>query len=78
MQIFSLREDTLILIASDGLTDRDLVEENGEALLRPLVNRQISLNKGVQQLVEFANGYNGHDNITAITVRIQIGKWASK
>jgi protein phosphatase len=74
VQIFSLREDTLILIASDGLTDRDLVEENGEALLRPLINRQISLHQGVKQLVEFANGYNGHDNITAITVRIQVGK----
>jgi protein phosphatase len=74
VQIFSLREDTLILIASDGLTDRDLVEENGEALLRPLVNRQISLHQGVKQLVEFANGYNGHDNITAIAVRIQVGK----
>jgi protein phosphatase len=74
VQIFSLREDTLILIASDGLTDRDLVEENGEVLLRPLVNRQISLQQGVKQLVEFANGYNGHDNITAIAVRIQVGK----
>jgi protein phosphatase len=74
VQMFSLREDTLILIASDGLTDRDLVEENGEALLRPLVNRQISLQQGVKQLVEFANGYNGHDNITAIAVRVQVGK----
>ncbi len=74
VQIFSLREDTLILIASDGLTDRDLVEENGEALLRPLINRQIPINQGVKQLVEFANGYNGHDNITAIAVRVHIGK----
>jgi protein phosphatase len=74
VQIFSLREDTLILIASDGLTDRDLVEENGEVLLRPLVNRQISVQQGVKQLVEFANGYNGHDNITAIAIRIQVGK----
>jgi protein phosphatase len=74
VQMFSLREDTLILIASDGLTDRDLVEENGEALLRPLIDRQIPISKGVQQLVEFANGYNGHDNITAIAVRVNIGK----
>jgi protein phosphatase len=74
VQMFSLREDTLILIASDGLTDRDLVEENGEALLRPLIDRQIPIGKGVQQLVEFANGYNGHDNITAIAVRVNIGK----
>jgi protein phosphatase len=73
VQIFSLREDTLILVASDGLTDRDLVEEHGEALIRPLINQQVSLGQGVAQLVQFANGYNGHDNITAIAVRVKIG-----
>jgi protein phosphatase len=73
VQIFSLREDTLILVASDGLTDRDLVEEHGEALVRPMIDQQISLTRGVSQLVQFANGYNGHDNITAIAVRVKIG-----
>jgi protein phosphatase len=73
VQIFSLREDTLILVASDGLTDRDLVEEHGEMLIRPMIDQQISLNQGVTQLVQFANGYNGHDNITAIAVRVKIG-----
>jgi protein phosphatase len=74
VQFFGLREDTLILIASDGLTDRDLVELHGEELLRPMVKREISLSAGVNQLVEFANGYNGHDNITAIAILVSIGK----
>jgi protein phosphatase len=74
VQFFSLREDTLILIASDGLTDRDLLELHGEELLRPMVEKEISLSAGVSQLVEFGNNYNGHDNITAIAVLVNIGK----
>jgi protein phosphatase len=74
VQFFSLREDTLILIASDGLTDRDLLELHGEELLRPMVEKAISLSAGVSQLVEFGNNYNGHDNITAIAVLVNIGK----
>jgi protein phosphatase len=74
VQFFGLREDTLILIASDGLTDRDLVELHGEELLRPMVKQEISLTTGVNQLVEFGNNYNGHDNITAIAILVNIGK----
>ena len=74
VQFFSLREDTLIVIASDGLTDRDLLELHGEELLRPMIQKEISLSTGVNQLVEFGNNYNGHDNITAIAVLVNIGK----
>jgi protein phosphatase len=74
VQFFGLRENTLILLASDGLTDQDLLEEHGESLLRPLVDRQTTLAVGVQHLVDFGNSYNGHDNITVIAVHIQVGK----
>ncbi len=74
IQFFSLREDTLILLASDGLTDQDLLEIHGEELLRPMVKKEISLSTGVNKLVEFGNNYNGHDNITAIAVLVSIDK----
>jgi protein phosphatase len=74
VQFFGLRENTLILLASDGLTDQDLLEEHGERLLRPLIDRQQNLSEGVQNLVDFGNSYNGHDNITVIAVHIQVGK----
>jgi protein phosphatase len=74
IQFFSLREDTLILLASDGLTDQDLLEIHGEELLRPMVKKEISLSAGVNKLVEFGNNYNGHDNITAIAVLVSIEK----
>jgi protein phosphatase len=74
VQFFGLRENTLILIASDGLTDRDLLEEHGEELLRPLITGELNLDEGVQKLVDFGNSYNGHDNITAIAVHLQVGK----
>jgi serine/threonine protein phosphatase PrpC len=74
IQFFSLREDTLILLASDGLTDQDLLEIHGEELLRPMVRKDISLSAGVNKLVEFGNIYNGHDNITTIAVLVSIEK----
>jgi protein phosphatase len=74
IQFFSLQEDTLILLASDGLTDQDLIEIHGEELLRPMVNKEVSLSAGVNKLVEFGNNYNGHDNITAIAVLVSIEK----
>ncbi len=74
VQFFSLREDTLILLASDGLTDQDLLEIHGEELLRPMVQKEISLSVGINKLVEFGNSYNGHDNITAIAVLVNIDK----
>jgi serine/threonine protein phosphatase PrpC len=38
------------------------------------VKQEISLTAGVNHLVEFGNNYNGHDNITAIAILVNIGK----
>ncbi len=67
-----LAEDSLFLLCSDGLCDNDLVEDHWETYLLPLLKSSQSLNKGMIRLIDFANNYNGHDNITAVFVRLKI------
>ena len=67
-----LVEDSLFVLCSDGLCDNDLVDDHWENYLLPLVKSSQSLEKGITKLIDFANSYNGHDNITAVLVRLKI------
>ena len=69
IQLIPIEEDSLYILASDGLTDNDLLENHISTHLEPLLNSQADLNQGVKQLITLANDYNGHDNITAIIIR---------
>lgn len=69
IQFLPIEEDSLFILASDGLTDNDLLENHVSTHLEPLLNSEADLKQGVQQLIALANDYNGHDNITAILIR---------
>lgn len=73
VQFLDLSEDTLLILASDGLTDNDLLETHWRETLAPLFNPQANLDEGVADLIELGNTRNGHDNITAIIIRAQVG-----
>ncbi|MEG4342677.1 serine/threonine phosphatase [Microcoleus sp. A003_D6] len=73
VQFLDLCEDTLLILASDGLTDNDLLETHWQNTLEPLFNPQANLDQGVAELIELGNQRNGHDNITAIIIRAQVG-----
>jgi len=72
VQYLELNEDTLLLLCSDGLTDNDLLENHYQSHVEPLLSSQTNLDQGVRQLIELANQFNGHDNITAIAVRAKV------
>ncbi|MCY7278437.1 MAG: protein phosphatase 2C domain-containing protein, partial [Phormidesmis sp. CAN_BIN44] len=72
IQFFEINEDMVLILASDGLTDNDLLEAHCETHIDPLVSSLTNLEQGVSQLVELANQYNGHDNITAIAIRAKV------
>jgi protein phosphatase len=72
INFFEIEEDTLILICSDGLSDNDLLENYGESYLAPLISSSTDLDRGLIKLIDFANEYNGHDNITGILVRLKV------
>lgn len=69
IQFFPLETDTLLILASDGLTDNNLLETHQNTHLLPLLEPEANLETGVQNLIDLANTYNGHDNITVIVIR---------
>jgi protein phosphatase len=72
VQFIEVNEDTLFLLASDGLTDNDLLESNIQEAVDPLLSSQSSLDQGVKLLIDLANRQNGHDNITVLAVRAKV------
>lgn len=65
-------EDTLLILCSDGLSDNQVLERHAATHIAPLLSSRSNLEEGVLQLVELGNAENGHDNITAILVRIKL------
>lgn len=68
----SFSEDTLLLLCSDGLSDNDLVEDYLESHIDPLLRGKKELETGVNDLIDLANEVNGHDNISAIAIRLKV------
>ncbi|MGC9524945.1 MAG: serine/threonine phosphatase [Limnospira sp.] len=69
IRFFEVLEDTVLILASDGLTDNNLLETHLKTHVEPLIRPDVDLETGVDALIDLANEYNGHDNITAIAVR---------
>ncbi len=72
VEFFEITEDSLFILASDGLTDNDVLEIQGHDQLLPLLSSGANLEKGVTELIDLANQHNGHDNITAILIRAKV------
>lgn len=72
IKYLEIQEDCLILLCSDGLSDNNLLENHWETYLTPLISSKSNLEEGLFQLIDFANQYNGHDNITGVLVRIKL------
>jgi protein phosphatase len=72
VQFFEINEDSLFVLASDGLSDNDLLRIHWQTHLAPLLNSSANLENGVQALIDLANHYNGHDNITAVVIRAKV------
>ena len=72
IKFLEIMEDCLILLCSDGLCDNDFLEENWAEHLEPLISGDADLQSGLFKLVDLANEHNGHDNITAVLLRIKL------
>ncbi|MBD2386246.1 PP2C family serine/threonine-protein phosphatase [Cylindrospermum sp. FACHB-282] len=70
-QRFVLDEDAVFLLASDGLTDLDRVEDYWETEILPILTGKTDTENVAQKLVEIANTKNGHDNVTIALVHYQ-------
>lgn len=72
VQFLDIAEDTLFILASDGLSDNDLLETRYSTHLLPLLSSGANLETGVRDLIDLANDYNGHDNITIVLIRAKV------
>ncbi|MBF2057060.1 MAG: serine/threonine phosphatase [Cyanobacterium sp. T60_A2020_053] len=67
-----VKEDTLFLLCSDGLSDNNLLENNWQNVLLPLISSKANLDEGAGHLIDLANQVNGHDNITCVLARVKV------
>ncbi|MEO0708087.1 MAG: protein phosphatase 2C domain-containing protein [Cyanobacteria bacterium J06649_5] len=81
VQRFVLDESCVFLLCSDGLSDSDRVEQFWQPVIRPLVlsageaahTATLDATAAVgRQLVDLANKYNGHDNVTVGLINAQV------
>ena len=72
VQRFILDEDSIFLLCSDGLSDNDQVETFWPTEILPVFEGQQTFTVAGRRLIEVANTYNGHDNVTVGLIQIQI------
>ena len=72
IQIIEINEDSLLFLCSDGLSDNELIENHWQTYLAPLISSKANLEQGLIKLINFANQYNGHDNITGVVVKVKV------
>jgi protein phosphatase len=71
-QRFVLDEDCVFLLCSDGLSDFDRVEQHWETEILPILTDGMDITEAVNNLIQIANKYNGHDNVTVALVHYQL------
>jgi len=69
---FILDGDCVFLLCSDGLSDRDRVEQYWRSDILPVLEDKIDPAASVRKLTEIANTHNGHDNVTIALVLVRV------
>ncbi len=64
--------DCVLLLCSDGLSDRDRVEQYWETEILPVLQGITDVRTASERLLNIANQRNGHDNITIALVACQV------
>ena len=72
VQRFVIDENCVFLLCSDGLSDSDRVEQYWQRELAPLVWGKAPFVNAGSRLVNLANEYNGHDNVTVGLINAQV------
>lgn len=72
VQRFPLDEDCIFLLCSDGLSDRDRVEQFWDREILPLLSGNVDLAMVRDRLIQIANTRNGHDNVTIALMYCQV------
>ncbi|MEH2291074.1 PP2C family protein-serine/threonine phosphatase [Nostoc sp.] len=66
VQRFILEEDGILLLCSDGLSDRNWVEQSWQDYAIPVLTGQLTVEDAVCNWINLANEKNGHDNTSVV------------
>lgn len=67
-----LDEECIFLLCSDGVSDRDRVEQYWQSEILPVLEGKVDLKTACQRMINMANSRNGHDNATVALVHCQV------
>ncbi len=65
-------EDGVLLLCSDGLSDRQLIEKSWQTYIPPVLAGQLPLEQAVRNWLQQANQENGHDNSSLVLMSCHI------
>jgi protein phosphatase len=65
-------EECIFLLCSDGVSDRDRVEQYWQTEILPVLEGKVDLATACQRTINMANTRNGHDNATVALVHCQV------
>ncbi|AKG23547.1 PP2C family protein-serine/threonine phosphatase [Calothrix sp. 336/3] len=72
IQRLILEEDGILLLCSDGLSDRHWVENTWQTYAVPVLNGEMHLEEAVYAWIQLANQKNGHDNTSVVMTQVRI------
>ncbi|TVQ44914.1 MAG: serine/threonine phosphatase [Gloeocapsa sp. DLM2.Bin57] len=72
IQFLDFKEDTILFLCSDGFSDNNFLETAAKNQLLSLTSSKANLEQELRQLLELGNQHNGHDNLTAVLVRVKV------
>jgi protein phosphatase len=65
-------EDGVLLLCSDGLSDRQLIEKSWQRYVPSILDGELPLAQAVQDWMQLARQENGHDNISVVLMSCQV------
>jgi protein phosphatase len=65
-------EECIFLLCSDGVSDRDRVDQYWQSEILPVLEGKVDLATACQRTINMANTQNGHDNATVALVHCQV------
>ncbi|MBD2516825.1 protein phosphatase 2C domain-containing protein [Nostoc sp. FACHB-973] len=66
IQRFIVEEDGILLLCSDGLSDRNWVEQSWQDYAKPVFTGEVTVEDAVRNWINLANEKNGRDNISVV------------
>lgn len=72
VQRFIIEENGVLLLCSDGLSDRNLLERSWTDVIPEVLRGTMTLDIAVDYLIRLARQHNGHDNVSIVAAQYSV------